>query len=57
MCDVISHLTGQLPFALGEILMYIGAALFVIAVLILLLFVFLHRKAAFRSFGKIVHRI
>ncbi|MCR4584521.1 MAG: DUF3810 domain-containing protein [Lachnospiraceae bacterium] len=52
MCDVISHLTGQLPFALGEILMYIGAALLVIAVLMLLLFVFLHRKAAFRSFVK-----
>ena len=50
LCDAISHVTALLPFALGEILMYIGALLIVAAVFILLLLIFLHKKAGYRRF-------
>lgn len=52
LCDAISHVTGLFPVALGEILMYIGVALLLAAILFLLLLVFLHRKAGYRRFCK-----
>ena len=40
LCDAVSHVTGLFPVALGEILMYIGVALLLAAILFLLLLVF-----------------
>ena len=49
LCDAISHLTGQLPFVLGEILMYAGVFLVLGAILHLLLLPFFRRKERFRT--------
>ena len=50
LCDAISHVTALFPFAVGEILMYIGAVMLVAALLILILLIFLHKKAGYRRF-------
>ena len=50
LCDAISHVTALFPFAVGEILMFTGALLIVAAVFILLLLIFLHKKAGYRRF-------
>ena len=52
LCDAISHVTGPVPFAVGEILMYIGALMIPASVLFLLLLVFLRKKAGYRRFCK-----
>ena len=49
LCDAISHLTGPLPFVLGEILMYTGVFLVLGAILYLLLLPFFRRKERFRN--------
>lgn len=50
LCDAISHITALFPFAVGEILMYAGALMLVAALFILLLLIFLHKKAGYRRF-------
>ena len=50
LCDGMSRVTGMLPFALGEIVMYIGAAMAVMSIFILLLLIFLRKKKGYRKF-------
>ncbi len=50
LCDTISHITALFPFAVGEILMYAGILMLITAVILLLLFIFFHRKTAYRKF-------
>ena len=51
IADGLGHLTALLPFALGEIIMYLGVLLAVLAVIFALLLIFLHRRAGFRRFA------
>jgi hypothetical protein len=50
MCNVVSRITGVVPFAIGEIIMYIGAAAILLAVMFLLLLIFLRKKDGYRKF-------
>lgn len=50
LCDAISHVTALFPFAVGEIMMYIGALMLVAAVIMLPLLIFLHKKTGYRRF-------
>ena len=49
LCDAITFLTSKVPFAVGEIVMYIGIALLVPAVVFAVLLIFLRKKDAFRK--------
>ena len=53
LCDAISHITGLFPFALGEIIMFLGAFLLVAGIVILLLLIFLRKKPRYRKFVKV----
>lgn len=48
--DGLGILTGWIPVALGEILMYFGAVAVVVLLLLTILLVFLHKKTGFRRF-------
>ena len=48
--DPISHITGSFSFPLGEILMYLGAALIILAVPILILLIFLRKRKGYKAF-------
>ncbi len=50
ICDGISKLTARIPFPLGEILMYIGAAMLLLSAVFLILLIFLHKKAGYKKF-------
>lgn len=50
ICDAVSHVTGLLPFALGEILMYIGILFVIFSVVFLIFLIFLHKKKGYRKF-------
>ncbi|SFC49715.1 DUF3810 family protein [Ruminococcus albus] len=50
ICNGVSRVTGLVPFAIGEIIMYIGAAAMVFAVIFLLLLIFLRKKGRYRRF-------
>ena len=50
LCDGISRVTGLLPFALGEIMMYLGILLLICGILFLLLLIFLRKKRGYRKF-------
>ncbi len=50
LCDVISHITGLLPFALGEILMYLGALMVIAAILLLPFLIIFAKRKRFRLF-------
>ncbi|SEL28837.1 DUF3810 family protein [Ruminococcus albus] len=50
ICNGVSRVTGLVPFAIGEIIMYIGAAAMVFAVIFLLLLIFLRQKGRYRRF-------
>jgi hypothetical protein len=50
MCNGVSRVTGLVPFAIGEIIMYIGATAMVLAVVFLLLLIFLRKKNGYRRF-------
>lgn len=50
LCDGISRVTAHIPFALGEILMYIGALGLVMCAVFSLLLIFLRKKAGYRRF-------
>lgn len=50
LCDGISRVTAPIPFALGEILMYIAAAGAVLCIVFPLLPIFLRKKAGYRKF-------
>lgn len=49
--DPISRVTGRIPFALGEILMYIGAVLVMTAIIIAILMIFLRKKQGYIHFA------
>ena len=49
--DPISRITEIIPFPLGEVLMYLGAALVILAVPILILLVFLRKKRGYKAFA------
>ncbi len=49
-CKHLSRLVELIPFPLGELLMYIGAALIIIAVLLLILRIFLGKKKKYIAF-------
>lgn len=53
LCDAISHITGVFPFALGEIIMYLGIVLLVAGIAFLLLLIFLRKKPRYRKFVKV----
>ncbi len=53
LCDAISHITGVFPFALGEIIMYLGIVLLVAGIVFLLLLIFLRKKPRYRKFVKV----
>ena len=50
LCDGLSHATGLLPFALGEILMYTGILLVLFSIVFLILLIFLHKKQGYKKF-------
>ncbi|MBR3525495.1 MAG: DUF3810 family protein, partial [Lachnospiraceae bacterium] len=50
LCDVISHITGLFPFAVGEILMYLGILMLIVAVLLLPFLIIFRKKTRFRRF-------
>ncbi|MBR5372135.1 MAG: DUF3810 family protein [Oscillospiraceae bacterium] len=50
LCDGISHVTGLLPFALGEIMMYLGILLLLLSIPILILLIFLRKKTGYKKF-------
>ena len=50
LCDVISHITGLFPFAVGEILMYLGILMVIAAILLLPFLIIFRKKARFRRF-------
>lgn len=50
LCDGISRITGPVPFAVGEIMMYLGAASLVFGVIFLILLIFKRKKAGYRKF-------
>ena len=50
MCDGISHITGPVPFAVGEIIMYLGAVSLICGILFLILLVFKRKKSGYRKF-------
>ena len=50
ICNGVSRVTGLVPIAIGEIIMYIGAAAMVFAVVFLLLLFFLRKKGRYRRF-------
>ena len=52
ICDCISHVTAQIPFALGEIIMFIGAFMLVFSVILLFFLLFLRKKESYRNFCK-----
>lgn len=56
LCDGISKLTGRLPFALGEVLMYLGALLVLLCPIFLILLIFLHKKPKYRKFCAGYHK-
>ena len=45
LCDGISHITGTVPFAVGEIIMYLGAVSLLCGILFLILLVFKRKKS------------
>ena len=53
LCDAVSHFTGLFPFALGEIIMYLGIVLLVAGIVFLLLLIFLRKKPRYRKFVKV----
>ena len=56
LCDAVSHITGVFPFALGEIIMYLGIVLLVAGIVFLLLLIFLRKKPRYRKFVKVYFR-
>ncbi len=52
LCDCISHVTAPIPFALGEVIMFIGAGMLVFSLILILLLLFLGKKAGYRDFCK-----
>lgn len=50
LCDGMSRVTGILPFALGEIIMYTGVIMVLLSVIFLLLLIFLRKKKGYRKF-------
>ncbi len=50
IASFIAHITGRIPFALGEILMYLAALLLAAALIMAVVFIFLRKKAAYRRF-------
>ena len=53
LCDAVSHITGLLPFELGEIIMYLGILLLAVSLVLLLLMLFLRKKPGYRKFVKV----
>ncbi|MBR1816935.1 MAG: DUF3810 family protein [Lachnospiraceae bacterium] len=51
IADLIGRIMSIFPFALGEILMYAGAMLFLFLVILAILFIFLRKKNMFRRFA------
>ena len=51
IADLIGRIMSIFPFALGEILMYAGAMLFLFLVILAILFVFFRKKNMFRRFA------
>lgn len=47
---ILGTLTNVFPFALGEILMYIGALMLVVLLISVLLFIFLHKKEGYKKY-------
>lgn len=50
LCDGISRVTSHIPFALGEILMYIGALGLVLCVIFPFLLIFFRKKTGYHKF-------
>ena len=50
ICDGISKLTGRVPFAIGEMIMYLGVVSIIGALIILILLIFLRKLKGYRSF-------
>lgn len=50
IADGLGRLTARLPFALGEILMYLGILLLVLGLIFLILLIFLRKKPKYRKF-------
>ncbi|HBI85173.1 MAG TPA: DUF3810 domain-containing protein [Ruminococcus sp.] len=51
IADGLGWATAQIPFNLGEILMYLGIVLVLLAVIFLLLLIFLRKKQGYRRFA------
>ncbi|MBO6208625.1 MAG: DUF3810 family protein [Lachnospiraceae bacterium] len=52
LCDAVSHITGLFPFAVGEIIMYLGIVLLMAGIVLLLLLIFLRKKPGYRRVVK-----
>ena len=50
LCDGISHVTALFPFAVGEIIMFLGAALLLAVPILMILLIFLFKKTGYRRF-------
>ena len=52
IADGMGFVSALVPFAIGEIMMYLGAVLVVLSVVFLILLIFLRKKQKYRSFCK-----
>lgn len=50
LCDGLTYLTANLPFCLGEMMMYLGVAMVIFSVIFLILLIFLRKKPKYRRF-------
>ena len=50
LCDGIARITNLVPFCIGEIVMYLGAAMLLFGVIFLILLIFLRKKPKYRRF-------
>lgn len=48
--DPVSRLTEMIPFPLGEVMMYLGAILIVLTLLLFILLIFLRKKKTYKAF-------
>lgn len=50
ICNVLSFITGHIPFPVGEIVMYLGGLAVIVLLISTLLFIFLRKKDTFHKF-------
>ncbi|MBE6852418.1 MAG: DUF3810 family protein [Ruminococcus sp.] len=56
IADGLGYINSFVPFAVGEIVMYIGALVFILAVIFLVLLIFLRRRQGYRRFCAVYYK-